>query len=153
MHFCTAQAYKNMAKQNLKNDRKREIALDLYINTDKSQKEICEIVNWTEKTFSINKEKGKWEQLKGASTITAKNIIAKLYGKLEKLTDEEDINADKLIKVAKSIEMLSDRKVTVSQHINCAKEFTSWVAAKDVELAKRINTLQYEFINERANNV
>ena len=142
-----------MSKQEkLTNDRKREIALDLYLNTDKSQKEICEIIGCTEKTFGNWKEKFKWEHLKGASTITARNIISKLYTKLEALTDEEVINADKLIKVAKSIEMLSDRKVTISHHINCAKEFTSWVAAKDVEMAKRINTLQYEFINERASN-
>lgn len=151
-HFCFKRKRIDMAKNKMSNDRKRDIALDLYLNTDKSQKEICEIVDWSEKTFGTNKEKYKWEQLKGASTITAQNIIGKLYLKLEALTDEDDINADKLIKVAKSIEMLSDRKVTVSHHINCAKEFTSWVASKDVDMAKKINSLQNQFIVERANN-
>lgn len=59
---------------NLSRERKRELALEMYLNTDKTQKEICEIVGWTEKTFTENKEKGVWDALKGASTITAANI-------------------------------------------------------------------------------
>ncbi|MBD3748945.1 MAG: hypothetical protein IE931_05570 [Sphingobacteriales bacterium] len=133
--------------------KKREIALDLYLNTDKSQKEICQIVGWTEKTFSTNKEKYGWESLKGANTITAQNIIKKLYQKLETLASADDIKPDALIKVAKSIEMMSDKKVTLSHHINCAKEFTSWVISKGkINEAKIINSLQYEFIMERGAN-
>lgn len=142
-----------MAKtDNLNRERKRELALEMYLNTDKTQKEICEIVGWTEKTFSDNKEKGQWESLKGAATITSQNIIKKLYLKLEKLVDEEDINADKLIKVAKSIEMMSNRKVTVSNHINCAKEFITWLLARDPEQAKKLNNFQKQFINELVSN-
>lgn len=143
---------KFMGKQKMSNDRKRDIALDLYLNTDKSQKEICEIVDWSEKTFGTNKEKYSWEQLKGASTVTAQNIISKLYLKLEKIADQPDINADALSKVAKSIELLSNKKVTLSQHINCAKEFCTWAFGIDAELAKKINKLQSQFITEKASN-
>lgn len=143
-----------MAKDKTSNDKKRELALDLYLNTDKSQKEICAIVGWTEKTFSSNKEKYKWDELKGASTITAQNIIRKLYLKLDGLANADDFNADALIKVAKAIEMMSDRKVTISHHINSFKEFTSWCLAKPnmVDFAKTLNSLQYEFINEKVAN-
>jgi len=139
-------------KKELSRDRKREIAFDLYMNTDKTQKEICEIVGWTEKTFTDNKEKGEWEALKGATTITAANIIKKLYLKLEVLVDAEKIDADALIKVTKSIEFLSNKKVTVSHHINCAKEFTTWLFAKKPELAKDVNRFQRDFINELVSN-
>lgn len=136
----------------MSNDRKRDIALDLYLNTDKSQKEICEIVDWSEKTFGTNKEKHMWDALKGASTITAQNIISQLYLKLEAIVYEDKINPDALIKVAKSIEMLSNKKVTISQHINCAKEFCTWAFGIDPELAKKINKLQSQFITEKASH-
>lgn len=139
-------------KDNLSRERKRELALEMYLNTDKTQKEICEIVGWTEKTFTENKEKGDWDSLKGATTITAANIIKKLYQKLERLVDGDKVDADALIKVAKTIEFLSNKKVTVSNHINCAKEFTIWLFAKNPELGKEFNKYQKQFINELVSN-
>ncbi|MBB6131337.1 hypothetical protein [Mucilaginibacter lappiensis] len=142
-----------MAKETkLSRERKRDLALEMYLNTDKSQKEICEIVGWTEKTFTENKEKGQWDSLKGATSITAANIIKKLYLKLEVLVDADKIDADALIKVTKSIEFLSNKKVTVSQHINCAKEFTIWLFAKNSTFAKEVNRYQKQFINELVSN-
>lgn len=139
-------------EKKLSNDQKREIALDLFLNTDKTQKQICEIIGWTEKTFIANKEKGDWGMLKSASTIGSKSIIAKLYAKIERIIDanKDDIEADKLIKVAKTIEALSNNKVTLSQHINCAKEFTTWFFGVKPELAKEFNKYQQQFITERA---
>lgn len=141
-----------MTKKALNNDSKRAHALDLYLNTDMNQKQICEIVGWTEKTFSANKEKYNWEQQKGAASITSKKIIAKLYIKLEKLVDEDTIKADELIKVTKSIESLSNKKVTASHHMNCAKEFTIWMFGQDADLAKQFNKYQLKFITELASN-
>lgn len=141
-----------MIKKGFTNDQKREVALDLFLNTDKTQKQICEIVGWTEKTFIANKEKNNWGALKSASTLGAQNIIAKLYGKIEKLIElhDDDIDADKLIKITKSIEALSNKKVTLSQHINCAKEFTTWFFSVKPELAKELNKYQQQFITQRA---
>jgi len=139
-------------KKDLSRSDKRELAFDLYLNTDKTQKEICSIVGWTEKTFTENKEKGVWDALKGATTITAANITRKLYLKLEELTDADKIDADALIKVTKSIEFLSNKKVTASQLINCFKLFTTWFFAKKPDMAKEVNKFQMEFINEFISN-
>lgn len=141
-----------MAKKQLSNDQKSAIALDLYLNTDKNQKEICEIVGWTDKTFKSHKDKGNWDILKGAQNITAQNIISELYLKIERIVfkDKDTIDADKLIKVAASIEKLSNKKVTLSHHINCAKEFTTWFFGINPELAKEFNKYQQKFITERA---
>ncbi|WP_443937086.1 hypothetical protein [Pedobacter sp. MW01-1-1] len=141
-----------MAKKQLNNEQKTAIALDLFLNTDKTQKQICEIVGWTEKTFKAHKDKGNWDILKGAQNITAQNIISELYLKIERIVfkDKDNIDADKLIKVAKSIESLSNRKVTLSQHINCAKEFTTWFFGVNPDLAKEFNKYQQQFITERA---
>lgn len=141
-----------MPKKTLNNDSKRAHALDLYLNTEMNQKQICEIVGWTEKTFSANKEKGHWEEQKGAASITSKKIISKLYIKLEKLVDQDDLNADALIKITKSIENLSNKKVTASHHMNCAREFTTWLFALNADLAKEFNKYQLKFITELASN-
>lgn len=149
-HFCFKIIA--MAKSTMSNAQKRDVALDLYINTDKSQKEICEIVGWAEKTFSDNKEKFKWDLLKGASTITAQNIIGKLYKRLDEMVKDDGtpINADQLIKITKSIEALSNKKVTISQIINTFKEFNTFGFSRNPELIKQITQLQTEFINDKA---
>ena len=141
-----------MAKTATSTDRKREIALDLYLNTDKSQKEICAIVGWTEKTFSENKKQHNWEALKGASTLTSQKIIMKLYTKMDEMTDEEKLNPDGLYKVAKMIEMMSNNRATVSHFINCFKEFTTWFFGQKPEMAKELLKYMQEFITEKVNN-
>jgi hypothetical protein len=143
-----------MAKAKAKKDAgfdKAELALDLYLHTDKSQKEICEIVGWTEKTFTANKIKNNWEELKGAGAITSAKIVTNLYKKLHDLSGADSLDADKLIKTAKAIEALSNKKATISQIINVFKDFTTWAFGKNAELAKEINRLQNEFINEKVN--
>lgn len=141
-----------MAKKQKSNEEKRDDALDLYLNTDKTQKQICEIVGWTDKTFKANKEKYGWEELKGASTLGAQKLISKLYIKANKIVDADpdDVNADKLIKVAAAIEKLGNKKVSLSHHINCAKEFTTWFFGINPDLAKEFNKYQQQFITERA---
>jgi predicted DNA-binding protein YlxM (UPF0122 family) len=139
-------------KQPLNRKQKQDKALEMYLNTDLSQKEICEIIGWTEKTFTDNKEKNGWAALKGAEKITSRNIVAKLYLQLEKIVDADTLSADALIKVATSIEKLSDKKVTISHHINCGRAFTTYLMGKNPELAKDVNKYQREFINEMVGN-
>lgn len=142
-----------MAKQQKKSsDDKVAEALDLYLNTNLTQKEICVYVGWTEKTFSLNKKNGNWEAMKGAKSVTNQNIIMKLYAKLEKEVEADSLNADSLYKISKAIEMLSDKKTNASNHINCAEEFTTYLFSLDPELAKKVNKHQEKFISTLFNN-
>lgn len=153
IHFCKHKEIIMAKAQPLSRKQKQDKALEMYLNTELSQKEICEIIGWTEKTFTDNKEKYGWSSLKGASTITSQKIISKLYLRLEQMMDADTpINPDGLIKISKAIEALSNKKVTTSHHINCAKEFTIFLFSKNVELAKEVNKYQREFINQLVNN-
>lgn len=142
---------KKQAKSEVSPEEKRARALDLYLNTDLNQKRICEIVGWTEKTFKDHKDKGGWESLKGAQTITAHSIVSKLYLKIEKIVTEnpDTVDADKLIKVAKAIEYLSNKKVSLSNHINCAKEVLTYAFGKNPELTKEFSKIYQDFITEK----
>lgn len=143
-----------MAKNqsSLTNKDKKNIAFDLYINTDKTQSEICDIVGWNMRTFTENKQKFNWEELKSAQELTAQKIITNIYRRLEEATKEGSVlDPDKIIKLAKSIESLSDRKVTVSNTINVFKEFTTFLMQEDPELAKKINEKQKQFVTIKIN--
>ncbi|MBI1228209.1 MAG: hypothetical protein GC192_23445 [Bacteroidetes bacterium] len=134
------------------NKQKAEIAYDLYMNTEYTQKQICDIVGWSEKTFTKHKQEGSWDQVKGALQLTPQKIIQNLYDRMFELSLNKDkVEADKLIKLANSIEKITDRRVTVSNIINVFKEFTSFVYDRNPELAKQINGLQQEFVNHKIN--
>lgn len=128
------------------------MAYDLYMNTDKTQVEICDVVDWSERTFSENKKKGNWDELKSAMELTSQKIIVNIYRRLQDATKEGvKLDSDAIIKLAKSIEHLSDRKVTISNIINVFKEFTSWLMNEDPELAKTINELQKKYVVYKIN--
>lgn len=140
-----------MAKGNLSKDQKRELAQELYMNTDLHQKQICEVVGWTEKTFSENKKKYSWEQLKAAGTVTNKKIIANLYQKLFTLSGNAEANADDIAKISSSIEKLSDKRTTVAHYINVFKEMGIYLLGIDPELAKTMNVHHQNFIQDKLN--
>lgn len=133
-----------------KNDKKQQRALDLFLYTDKTQKEIAEILDVSEKTISVWAASENWDELKGASSVTSAKIVSKLYKKLDELADADRLDTDALIKTARTIEALTDNRVTISQFINAFKEFTSYLFTKDSELAKKVNNHQMDFIRELA---
>ena len=135
----------------LSRKQKKDLALDLYLNTNKTQAEIAAIVGVTEKTVSAWKNENQWEELRGAESVTAGRIIRNLYVKAKELSEADIIDADKLIKIANSIEKLSNKKVTLSNIINVFQDFTTWAWKRDPELAKKINELQAEYVNHHIN--
>lgn len=130
----------------------KALAFELFMNTDFSQKEIADKIGVSEVTISKWKSDGSWEDLKGAETITSKKITSNIYQEMYKMSlAGSALNADKLIKLAATIEKLSDRRLTVSHYINAFKDFTTYLFEKDPELAKRANLLMQEFIQEKIN--
>jgi hypothetical protein len=152
-----------MAKKEIAKDQKRLLAEELYINTDMSQKEICAIVGWTEKTFSENKKKHSWEELKAANTITPNKLIAEMYSHIsdllseqKKAREEKDTKkvksiGDEISKLSSAIEKMSNKKTTIPQYMNVFKEYTTFLIKKDAELAKKNNEYQSLFIQEKIN--
>lgn len=126
--------------------------MDLFINTDKTQKEICEIVGWSERTFTSYKNKENWEEIRSATLLSPNVIIRNLYKKLaDETADGKSIDPDKIAKLASSIEKLSDRRNTISAIINVFKEFTAFLMPLNSNLAKEVNTYQKQFIDHKLN--
>ncbi|WP_312399509.1 transposase [Chryseobacterium sp.] len=134
-------------RKKLTNEEKYSIAQDLYLETDKTQKEIAEIVGVTEKTLGKWKWDGEWELLKSASTVTSRKIIDNLYKRAYELSENPKSKPDDIIKIANSIEKLSNKKVTVSHIINVFKDFTAYAFNQDADLAKKINLMQKKYVD------
>ena len=135
----------------LTNADKKQHAFDLFMNTDYTQKRICELVGVSEKTFGSWKQANKqdWDELKSATQITSKVIERNVYKRLADLTAEGQVfQADQLIKAAKTIEILRGDKITLSQTINVFKGYTTFLFDKNPELAKQNNLYQQDYINQ-----
>ncbi|WP_241279765.1 hypothetical protein [Chryseobacterium cucumeris] len=134
-------------KKKLTNDEKYTIAQDLFMDTDKTQKEIAAIVHVTEKTLTKWKTDGDWDMLKNASTVTARKIIENLYKRSYDLSLDPKSKPDDIIKLALSIEKLSNKRVTISQIINVFKDFIAFAFKDNAELAKEINLMQKKYVD------
>lgn len=135
----------------LSREQKREFALDFYIHTHYTQKEICEVVGWTEKTFTINKQKFHWDELKEVTTKTPEIVLTNLYKLLERLTEESlegDYHAKDIAMIAGAIEKQEKRITNLSTYIQACKIFVEWLQPTNLELAQTFSRLYMQFVHE-----
>jgi len=143
-HICT-----------MKIAQKRELAKQLYLNTDLTLKEIAERVGVTANT--IGKWCASWKQIKAAKTSTRDEIIARymrMIGNILKEAEDEgraitDSEADKISKLNKAKDSI-DKEVGLVMFIQIFQEYNSWLIPINAELAKENNTFQTKFINIKA---
>lgn len=136
--------------------QKIEVARTLYLMTEKTQKEICEVVGWTEKTFTEQKQKGKWNELRDTKSLTKQQIISMLHYQTLKIVDnakDEDriLNArevDSIAKLTASIDKL-EKKATIETYIEVFEEYNRWLMGVNVDFAQRNNQHQDLFIQSR----
>ena len=122
--------------------QKIDVARTLYLMTEKSQKEICEVVGWTEKTFTDQKNKGKWNDLRETKTLTKQQIISMLHTQTFKLIEgAKDENRllsareiDSVAKLTSSIDKL-ETKATIETFIEV---FEDDVRSKAKEIDAKI---------------
>ncbi len=135
-------------------DKKKELALELYLHTGKTQKEICEVVGWTEITFSRNKEKFRWAELKAAHSITRENLVRNLLMQADQITENARTEkrvltskeTDQIVKLATSIEKLG-RGESLANYIQVFESFTRWLMSANAKLAKDLIEYQDAYIN------
>ena len=140
----------------MKAQQKAEVARTLYLMTDKTQKEICEIVAWTEKTFIDQKRKGRWEEMKDTKSLTRQQIITILHGQTLKLIEaanEENrlLSAkeiDSIAKLTASIDKL-EKKATIETYIEVFEEYNKWLMRENTDFAQRNNQFQDSFLQTK----
>lgn len=137
-------------------NHKIEIARTLFLTTEKTQKEICEIVGWTEKTFTDQKQKGKWNEMRDTKNLTKQQIISLLHTQTLKIIDTaKDENrllsareVDSIAKLAASIDKL-EKKATLETFIEVFEDYNKWLMVMNMDFAQRNNHYQDLFIQSK----
>ena len=136
--------------------QKIEIARTLYLLTEKSQKEICDVVKWTEKTFTEQKQKGNWSELRDTKSLTKQQIISMLHTQTFKLIEgAKDENRllsareiDSVAKLTSSIDKL-ETKATIETFIEVFEDYNKYLMSVNVDFAQRNNHYQDLFIQSK----
>jgi len=137
-------------------NQKVEVARTLFLMTEKSQKEICDVVGWSEKTFCEQKLKGKWNEMRDTRTLTKQQIISMLHTQTLRIVDAaKDENrvltsreVDSVAKLASSIDKL-EKKATLETFIEVFEEYNRWLMITNVDFAQRNNHYQDLFIQSK----
>lgn len=118
------------------NEKKREIAEDMYIRLGLTGREIAENLSITEQTVSRWK-KGRggeksWDDRKTEAQLTPLKIKELLLKEAEKLAlgQESNVKADQLSKIMSAIDQL-DKKINVRTVMDVFREFDNWMAEQE----------------------
>lgn len=146
----------------LSRDQKRELAKELHLRTDKTQKEICDLVGCSSRSFVKWKKEGKWEDLKVSYTISKEQELRRIYIQIREInnaisqrdegeryatTKEADILA-KLAGAAKNLE----NQTSVSEVIDVFMGFNNFLSKNDFNKAREIIELEDAYIKYKLNS-
>ncbi len=143
--------------------KQRELARELYLQTDKSQKEIATMCEVSEKTLGKWITDANWDGIKKAQRESPEKIINDLYAELEEINTAIKGNdpghrfadaktADARNKIIVSINRLK-KEVALPQYVAVSTALIDFIASRDLEAAKRVRPLFDEFLRNKSNDV
>lgn len=129
----------------------KKLAKELFLLTERTQKEIAQIVGVTESTLSSWVNEGNWKDLKNVDGLQV-NIRRKALMKLDLLLEDEDLkSADRASKYASIVRSLKEKEIGVSECIRVFDMFINYlmsIETSDVELIKKLNKYQDQFLRD-----
>jgi len=142
-------------------ERKKEFAKTLFLRTSKSQKEIAETVNISEKTLSKWKTSENWDRLKSSIIITKDEQLRRIYQQIAELNQvvekrpegeryADSGEADTLSKLAATARNL-ESNLSVADIIDVFMDFTDWLREVDITAAKKVTEWEDAYIKHRMN--
>lgn len=135
-----------------KNDRKRAIAENLYINNGESIKSISETVGVSENTISTWSKKYNWKERKMNLAVAPHKIKEALLEQLDSVVKGEKpiFNSDDIAKITRALERV-DKKVSTQMVISVMKELDSFLLSIDMDdkLLEKSLDLHKQFIQFR----
>lgn len=142
-----------MAKKN-----EQELAKSYYMQTDKTQKEIADIVGVGENTLGKWVKEGGWEETKETLRISNEKIIMNLYKEIQKIDDfvqksetgfADSKMADARNKILTSIIKL-EKQIALPQKVAVGVQFVEFILSKNLADGKKTDIYLGQFLNEQA---
>lgn len=151
-----------MANTKVSLNDKRAMAHDLFMRTDKSQKEIAIVVGVGSDTISKWVKDGKWKELKAANSVTRSQVINNTLLQIKELQDEINKRADKryptskesdtMIKMGNLIRDL-DKSLSLADYISITEELLKWLNEVNPAQAKAVAPYMLEFAQSKARKI
>ena len=128
-------------------------ARDLYLQTDKTQAEIAEILNVDRKTVYLWCKKGRWEEMKIAARQMPRAILHDIYNHIEQVNKrirEREDKCPKMKEIEKLRKLTNMTKLFVNKHIGSYievfEELTHFIAGRDYELCKKVTQYADQYV-------
>lgn len=128
----------------------KQLAQTWFMNTDKSQKEIADIIGVSEVTLSAWAGDGRWAELKAFENASRGGAVRNILKQIFQESQSDKCDADKIAKLSSALERLEQKKITVPNIINIFMDFGKWLYPKNAQMAKDLTKLMNEFVMEKA---
>ncbi|MEZ5017349.1 MAG: hypothetical protein R2800_09880 [Flavipsychrobacter sp.] len=139
-----------------KKDKEKNLARELFLYTNKTQKEIAEIVDVNTKTMSQWVSDGEWETIKKMQQQTPERIINDLYKELDEINSfiknkeegkryADSKEADARNKIISSIKGMV-REVALPQYVQVIVKLMDYLQRHDLATAKALNPHANDFL-------
>lgn len=139
-------------------EKERKLALELYVSTTKTQKEIAAMVGVSENTLTKWVRDGGWEDLRTAKQSTVAEVTRNMVEIHRQRTEQilEEIRAgsttrygDELLKMAQAIEKMAG-EMSLSHYLQVLEEFMASIPTNDGAFRRKMAEYQAAFLTKKA---
>ena len=124
----------------------QQLAKDLYLQTDKTQQEIADILNVNRRTIYLWVKNGKWAEMKTAAAQTPFTMQNDIHNHIaainRRIKDREGDNCPTMQEVEMLRKLINMSAVINKRHtgayIEAFMELTTYIYHKDVDLARKV---------------
>lgn len=104
-------------------EKQRQSARELYVKSNKSQKEIAEMLSIPTSTLTGWVKKGEWERERASLSLSVDSLVPKILEKINSDIDEGKLSADALAKYCKQLRELNKSQLTINDYFQVMTKF------------------------------
>jgi DNA-binding XRE family transcriptional regulator len=133
--------------------REQQLAKDIYLQTQKTQQEIADILNINRKTIYLWIKHGKWEEMKIAARQAPCVVLQDIYNHIDqiniRISGREDhcptpVEVDMLRKLLNMTKVIE--KKHTGAYIEAFQELTMFIAKRNNDLAKQVTRFANDYV-------
>lgn len=104
-------------------EKQKQSARELYVKSNKSQKEIAEMLSIPTSTLTGWVKKGEWERERASLSLSVDSLVPKILEKINSDIDEGKLSADALAKYCKQLRELNKSQLTINDYFQVMTKF------------------------------